>query len=150
MAATYNSSLSTTTDQIRFLIQDTDVSNYPFFQDEEIAWAYTEEGNIYFAGALLCGRLSAHFAQKADKKSIDGFDVTYTKQSEHYAQLQKELQAKGENGKNVSLGSLSAFAGGISISDKEVREADTDRVQSSFSMKMDDNNSCDYDDNCEC
>ena len=149
MSATYNSALATTTDQIRFLVQDTDVANSPFFQDAEIAWVYAEEGNIYFAAALLCGRLSAHFAQKADKKSIDGFDVTYTKQADHYSLLQKELQAKGEKGKNISIGSISAFAGGISISDKDAREADTDRVQSSFKTKMDDNYSSNIDNDYE-
>jgi hypothetical protein len=52
MTCSYDSSLPTETDQIRFLLQDTDCTKN-IFEDEEIAWVLTQEANIYTAAACL-------------------------------------------------------------------------------------------------
>jgi hypothetical protein len=55
MATTYTYDLATTVGKLRLLAQDTDgiEQQAASFCDEEIAWAYAQEGNSLYAGAAL-------------------------------------------------------------------------------------------------
>lgn len=52
MTCSYDNTLPTEKDQVRFLLQDTDCTSN-IFEDEEIAWVLTQEANIYMAAACL-------------------------------------------------------------------------------------------------
>lgn len=56
MAATYDSTLSTDKDWVRFLVGDTDITNAQL-SDEEIAALLIEEANKYLAAAAALSRL---------------------------------------------------------------------------------------------
>lgn len=52
MSATYEPTLPTSRDKVRFLVGDTDVDPGPAqLQDEEIDWILTEQSNVHFAAA---------------------------------------------------------------------------------------------------
>jgi hypothetical protein len=120
MAWTYDTAtLATSTlTQVRLLIQDTQTARQ-LFQDEEINWAISAEANVYTAAAALCDMLVAK-AGNVKSKSVADTSITYDVQM--YRGLASILRSRG-------AGHQVPFAGGISISDKEVQQQDTDAVQ---------------------
>ena len=120
-------------DAVRFLVQDTDTTDQ-LVQDEEIAWALTQGGGVYTAAALVAGTIAAKFARMADKETVGKVSVSYTKRAEQYFLLEDELKQKAAT-QNVPL----PYAGGISVSDVETVEDNTDRVEPSFHIGETDN-----------
>ena len=133
MAFTYdgdpaNSDLET----VRFLIGDTD-STDALLQDAEVNWTLAQNSNVYFAASMAAETIASKFARKVDK-AVGDLRQFYSQQSKQYRALATDLK------RQASLkGSILPYAGGISVSDKEVVEENTDRVQPSFEMGMDDN-----------
>lgn len=111
-------------DAVRLLLKDTN-SAAQLYQDEELAFFLTENGNnVYRAAADAAVGLSA---REAESKSvgdlaISGFGKTWGDLARHY-KLRADSQA-------------TPFAGGISISNKEAYDADTDRVVPSFTRNV--------------
>lgn len=118
MAWTYNSDFTTTRDQVRFLIQDTN-TNRQLCSDAEIAWVVSTEANVYMAGALLCDTLVAR-AGSIKTKWVGNLRLTYD--PKYYQGLAAMLRARG-------AGHQVPFAGGISQSDKLEQQMDSDAVQ---------------------
>lgn len=118
-------------DAVRFLIQDTDPDDY-FVEDEEITFALAEETNIYRAAALVAERIAAKFARKPGSYVRGRIEVRNSTISEQFQALADRLRNQGTGVSTLS--SLSAFAGGISVADKESTETDTDRVEPAFRM----------------
>lgn len=111
-------------DKVRFLVSDTN-SNAQLVQDEEINWALSEEG-IYGAASIVARSIAANYAKKADFTAGKDLSVSYARQSKAYSDLADKLVSKASNISPLP------FAGGISVSDKENYEADTDRVSPKF------------------
>lgn len=111
-------------DAVRFLVKDT-ISTRQLVQDEEIDFLLTQNNNnVWGAAADACDKLAAREAQSKSvgDLSLSGFGDTYRG-------LGKEYRRR--------LGSqLVPFAGGISVGDKEAREADTDRVAPAFARDL--------------
>lgn len=128
MAFGYDNQLTTDKDQVRFLIRDTN-SARPFFQDEEIVWAISQAPNIYIAGAELCEQLLLS-AGGVKSKKIGDFAISYD--PSFYRMLAGSLRARG-------MGNQMPYAGGISQSDKQIQQGDTDAVQPSIMRRLDDN-----------
>ena len=125
MAWTYSGDPSSSDkDAVRFLIGDTD-TNDQLVQDEEINWALTE-GGVYYAASLTARSISAKFARRADFEVSKDLKVSYSKTAENYNKLADTMDRK------ASKLAPTPFAGGISVSDKESREEDTDRVKPVF------------------
>lgn len=118
MAWTYSSDFTTTRDQVRFLIQDTQTARQ-LVSDAEIAWVVSTEANVYMAAALLCDALVAK-AGNIKTKVVGDLRLTYD--PSYYRGLAAALRARG-------AGHQVPFAGGISISDKLEQQSDTDAVQ---------------------
>lgn len=116
-------------DQVRFLIGDTDTTDQ-LVTDEEATWALSE-GSVYNAAAELCDAIAAKFSRKVDK-SVGDLRLSYSKLSEQYSKKSKQLRSRG------AFGGIAAYAGGISVSDKETAESNTDRVSPSITRDMDD------------
>ena len=77
MAFTYNAAeLSAPVNHLRFLTQDTTETSH-FFEDEEIAFIYSKQPNVYRAAAGLCRAIAAKLAQTPSLK-----DTNYTFDSE--------------------------------------------------------------------
>lgn len=124
---------SSVLDAIRFEIQDTN-SAAPLLDDGEIKYAIREEvpsstpsqGEVFAAAARCCETLSRRFAAQADTQ-FGSIKTTYSKQAEVYAERAKELRKRAQ-------GSHAPFAGGLSVSEKESRESETDRMTARFKI----------------
>lgn len=75
------------------------------------------------------------FAKQVTKKSGD-VSINASDKFDHYKTVVAELQREV---RRMSLGATSAYAGGISISDKDTRADDTDRVAPLFTRDLHDN-----------
>ena len=128
MAATYDSSLTTSKDQVRFLIQDTTPSR-ALFQDDEILWVVKQEANVYMAAARLADTLAVKNGG-IRSKVIGDLKIAYDPAFFHI--LSSSLKARG-------MTYQMPYAGGISIADKLRQQLDTDATTPSMVRRLDDN-----------
>ena len=118
-------------DQVRLLCGDTD-STEQFLQDEEIEYLIKLHGSTLSAAAAACEAIAAKLARQADQKT--GKIATWlSKRVDKYLEVAESLK------KQAQIISAIPYVGGISVSDKEDRDAETDRVQPAFVVDMDDN-----------
>lgn len=114
--------------QVRFLIQD-NITTRQLFQDDEIYWTLTQEDNVFMAAAVCCDQLIAR-AGSIKAKRISEFSISYS--VAFYTFLAAQLRARG-------AGHQIPYAGGISISDKEAQQANTDWVPAAIPRGLDNN-----------
>jgi hypothetical protein len=119
-----------TTYQVRYLIGDT-LSTDPQLQDEEIAFSLTQRSSIHGAAAVCCRALANKFARSADQQAGDT-RVAYSQISKAYAAKAIQLDVI------AASGSTTPYAGGISITDLNNRQLDSDRVPPQFNIGMTD------------
>lgn len=125
---TYSASIATSADKVRFLIGDTsNVAATELLADGEITWILTQETNVYRAAAVAAEAIAAKFSRLADT-SVGDVSVSNSQKVAQYTDLAKRLALKA-----TKRGSAAAFAGGISIADRDTRLNDTDRVPPFFS-----------------
>lgn len=115
-------------DKVRFLVGDTQTADQ-LVTDEEIAWLLSEASGVYPAAVMACESIAAQFARLADTQVDDG-RVSLSQRAKGYRDLAATLRSR------VAVSSVSLFAGGISISDKQTAESDTDRVPPIFTRDM--------------
>jgi hypothetical protein len=119
--------------QVRRLIGDV-LNSDQQMQDEEILWSISQNGNVYMAAAECCRSLSAQFARMVD--TVQGeLHTLYGQRTRNYLAMANKFDGIG-----MTRGSFSmAYAGGISMADKQARNEDTDRVPPQFNIGMGDN-----------
>lgn len=131
MSWNYDSSLGSAKDKVRFLVQDTD-SDDQLASDEEILFTLDEAGdNIYRAASIVCSAVSLQFAKQITINDTRGLAFDPAMQADKYEALAKKWDQKA-----LMSGGVGIFAGGISVSDKQTREEDTDRVQPGFTTEL--------------
>lgn len=112
-------------DDVRRLIGDKDSV---FLSDDDLTAFLTENGNNdYLAAADAAESIAAQLALKGNRK-VEDVSVSYD--PSHFRALAKRLRAR------AALHNLVPYAGGISIADKETREADGDRVAPAFTREL--------------
>jgi len=114
-------------DAVRFLSGDTDTTDQ-LVTDEEIAWLLTENPNVYSAAAEACRAIASAFARFSDK-SVGDISESASQKAEAYTKRADDLEA--------GIMVIPSF-GGLSISEKETLDQDTDAVQPSFRIGQDD------------
>lgn len=100
--------------------------------DGAIESLVTLEGNKELAAAAAADSIAAVFARKVDK-AVGKLRISLTQASEHYFSLAERLRSE------ASMRNVSAYAGGISRSDRDSELADTDRSGPQFSVGQFDN-----------
>ena len=126
----YNDSdLSTELNQVRLLIEDTN-STSVLFSDEEIEFFISQEANIYGAAAVACESLQAKFAGGVSK-TVGKLSIELQQRVAHYKDLAETYKAKSK-----MKGGIQLFAGGLSESQKDAVNSNTDRVQPDFFRDM--------------
>ena len=110
-------------DKVRLLIGDTD-SAHRQMQDEELAFFLGESSSIYVAAGEACKALAALYARQVDKE-VGDLKVRASQRQKHYLDLAKQLRSRASR-------AVLPSAGGISVSDMQAAESDTDRVVPSF------------------
>lgn len=130
MTWTYTPDFTGSRDQVRYLVGDTDTTDQ-LTSDEEIAYAVTQKGGVYPAALFVAGRIIAKLARRVSS-SVGPVSVSLSDQIRHYNEVVIPEIKQG-----MASGAL-PFAGGISVSDKQAQEVDTDRVPPFFTRRTGD------------
>ncbi len=135
MAWTYGGDPSANArDAIRFLIGDTDTTDQ-LLSDEEIAWVNSEASGtstgttaLYDAAYRCCLTVASKLAREADKQ-IGDLSVSMSQRAKAYREQAASLKALSGREGGVPI----PYAGGITISDKEIDEENSDIFRTWFS-----------------
>lgn len=131
MTWTYSlSDLSTSEkDQIRLEVADND-STKPLLADEEILYAITVERNFWSAAARCAEMIARHFFRFADEVRLGrALQLQHYRRAKQYMDMAIALRRK-------ALGTIVPYVGGISVTDKQTFEQNTDLVQPAFARTM--------------
>lgn len=118
-------------DFVRFVLGDTESSTMQL-TDEEIEAALRLYPNTDLAAAFLAENLAGRFARKVDK-SVGDLSISYGNIAKNYIDMALRLR------RSASVDGAPPYAGGISVSDKQSTESNTDRVAPIFTKGMHDN-----------
>lgn len=119
-------------DIIRFMIGDT-ISTDPQLADEEISFCFALRHSTYGGAAQACEALASQYSRLADTVTGE-LHTLYSSKARAYAKRAIDY----ENYAAITAGPL-IYAGGISIVDKLLQDADPDRVSPQFNLGMTDN-----------
>lgn len=129
MTWSYNPSVlaSSAKDAVRLLVGDV-LSTDPQIQDEEIVYFVNLRGSLYGAAAECARAMAAKFSRSVDQQA--GTSKTF------YSQLAKAYTLKSIefDMKAALFGAAMPYAGGISLTDKQTQDLNSDRVQPSFTI----------------
>lgn len=119
-------------DQVRFLIGDIDESNQ-LIQDEIIDYYLEEKNNdvlevCYVLSMSLYNRFS-----KLVNISVGKSSISYSDRAKNYYNLMGKFESEIKSNKNLNC---VPYAGGISVSDKESNESNSDNVEPKFYKSM--------------
>ena len=134
MTATYTNYPGTVDiDTVRFEVDDRDCTDAAL-SDEEIQYLIDSNTHILLASAAAAEAIGAKYASEVESKQVGDLRISYGDggNAASYTSLAKTLRLRATR-KAV------AYAGGLSKSEKVTVAADTDRVQSEFTVDMDDN-----------
>jgi hypothetical protein len=124
----YSGDPSTSTrDQVRFLIGDTEESRKKL-GDAEIDWMLTQYTNVYRAASMCCYAIAAMFSDQATY-SVGGYSESANLKSREYKARARDLERQ-------SLAAASPVVTGQSVTDKQTDESDTDVVQPAIKRDM--------------
>lgn len=134
MAWTYDASPGISTaaerrDAVRLLVGDTDTNDQQI-QDAEITFALSQaQDEVYSAAAICAQTLAGKFSRRSDVE-FDGVSEKFGSLAEHYRKLATTLRQDAKRYGSKGLGT--PVAGGISQSDMETADENTDRVKPKF------------------
>lgn len=121
---------SSSKDQIRFLIGDTD-SRDQLLSDQEIDWLISSAGTTNEAAAQACEAIIVGGCLV--DKEIDDLVIKARQRAEQYAEMAKSFRSR-------RIGSrMGVFAGGVSIADRHSRNIDSDIPSPAFDTGQFDN-----------
>lgn len=121
MAYTYV--LTTDRGKVRFLTGDTNALDI-LLQDDELDYLLTTYTTVLRSAIEACRAIAAKLSRESDKR-IGDLSLSMSQRATAYLVLAKTLQASS------SL-VMSGYAGGISISDKQFNDTDSDRIEPIF------------------
>jgi hypothetical protein len=133
MSWSFDEGLFTDLDRVRFLCGDVDTTDQ-LVADEVVTGVLSMYGNLFHSSAAVCRHLSARFSRQADI-SEDDLRKALSQRAKAYSDRAKELDTQASSTGSVMVPTM--FAGGISVSDKQTREQDTNRVPPFFSRRTD-------------
>lgn len=130
---------SSSKDWVRWRVGDV-VADDQLTSDEEITAALSDAGgNTELAAAMIAERIAADCARDVDNTVNDGTGNSRTRslsqRMAHYLALAKTLRAAAAGANTLFA---APYCGGVSVADKDAREADDDRVAPAFTIGMQD------------
>ncbi len=130
MAWTYATTLATNRDKVRLLIGDTN-TNAQLLQDEELCFAESEFGpNIYATALAALDFAIVELSRSAESKSVGPLSLNYGDRAARLTAARARVEALAMKKAGVPI----PYAGGISVADKEIDEADDDVVGHHFQV----------------
>lgn len=109
-------------DAVRFLVQDVDTASQ-LVQNEEIDYLLTARGSVLAAAIAVASAIAAQLSRET-------VSVAGALQYREYQLLINRLRS------DLSIYGASAYVGGVSVSEKDVYETDTDRVVPAFTKDL--------------
>jgi hypothetical protein len=129
MTWTYVSPSNSLADEVRFLIGDTSSAS-PKLSNEEIAYLLSNASDSpAFAAVQACRALIAKYSHLVTQ-TTGAVSVAYSDLAKNYKELAASIA--------VSQARPLPYAGGISISDRDEQDGDTDRSAPRFTLGMHD------------
>jgi hypothetical protein len=123
------SGLSERINNVRFLVGDTDSTNYAISNDN-IAFTLTQAGDDVYGAAAICARaLAAKYSVDVDTK-FETVSSSYSQLSKNYMALAIRLEAQSKKFGKRGLGI--PLAGGIRVSEMDAADLDDDRLLPKF------------------
>lgn len=122
MSFSYDQSLGTTRDLVRFLIGDKSAEN-PKLADEEIAAQLLLTPDAYDAASACCRAIAASMADWIDQRQ-EAIDSKDSQAPAHYLALAEQLRRW-----KILAGGAAPWAGGLSQAAKDDRDTNTDLIQ---------------------
>lgn len=113
------------TDEVRFSLGDTQEADFVLSNEEINFLLKQNEDSINPTIIAACRKIKAHFAHLCDE-SVGRVKITF---SQKYKQFELLLEELIESNTRMNV---RPYAGGISVSDKETRENNQDRVKPAF------------------
>jgi len=123
---------ASTKDELRFIVGDTD-STRQLLQDAEVWFLLSQHNDSPKAAAISAVRAILSKLSRRVDQTTGKVSVKLSQAHKHYTDMLDEMQ------RQLGLSGVDAIAGGISISDKDGVEVDSDRVPPIFEKKMHDN-----------
>ena len=111
-----------TLDQVRFLVGQTSTGDDVLLEDEEITWVIGQTANVYYAAQQCAKTLQSRYALEADDMKVGQTSISFADRADRFAKLAVSL------GQQALFVGVSPYVGGVSVSDKETQEEDTDWV----------------------
>ena len=134
MAWTYDNPTSSNKDAVRFLVGDTEAAD-PLVTDEEIEFFLEEfPSSNYHAAAEVAESIAAKFSREV-AHSGDGLSYAAEQLQQNYAALAERLRKQGRRRFRSGMG---PYVGGISRREREMADADKDKIPSAFRSEMHD------------
>lgn len=124
---------SSSKDAVRFWTGDT--SAPWLLSDEEINYTLTSYPSTQRAAAACLRKVAASYARKPSR-SVGDLSISYSDMAKQYAAAADALEAQANA--NDATGAL-PYSGGISVSDMEGVDSNTDRVKPPFRNRQFDN-----------
>lgn len=125
-SATYgNDPENNSLDRVRLLIGDT-VCATALLTDQEIEYMLATEGSPEFAAPCAADAIAAKFARQVNQGAA-GVSQSLSDLFTHYKELARNLLAKA----NMS-GGITVYAGGLSVTEKQLDREDQDLIQPYF------------------
>lgn len=116
-------------DATRFLCGDTDQQD-PLLQNEEIEYFLAMYNNTPLNASIrCCEAIMMKFARLVDE-SVGQVKLAFNQKYKAYQAMVKELKQR------LATEDASPYCGGISISDKQIQDANQDRVRPDFTKHM--------------
>ena len=120
---------SSAKDAVRFLIGDTDTCEQ-LLQDGEITYLLGQYNNTPLNAAVrACEAVMVKFARLVDE-SVGSVRMSYSQRLKSYQTIQTMLRNR------LATEDAAPFAGGISIAQEQVTDANADRVRPAFTRNM--------------
>lgn len=133
MSWSFDDTLSTDRDLVRILIGDTN-TNDQLMSNESIDKVLTLQTNVNLAAARCCEMIAAKYARQVNTTNMS-LSVQAADRYAHYIELATTLR---DQDVSEAIQYATIKPGGLTISEKNTLDADTDARQPSFSIGMDD------------
>lgn len=132
MSWSYVGPASSAKDQVRFLIGDTTGTpvSMQILSDEEIEWLLSQYNDSPIQAAIrACETVIAKFSRMSDE-TVGSISIRFSQRAQGYRDLIADLKTR------IATEDCTPYAGGISKSDKQTQEMNTDRVDPDFKKHM--------------
>ncbi len=124
-------------DAVRALLRDTSAS--PLLTDNEVAWLVAQNSNVYYAAAAGADMIAGGKSGAVVQKKVDGLSLTKGNTQGGVADLYRTLGKTLRQ--QAARRGVKPYAGGISVTDKDTQETDSDWDRSEIRLGMHDNDS---------